>query len=378
MTELSTRWPILYVDYQYTVKDLVTGENDHQYVPRRKVLRLVDPLTRQKLENGGEVYVWSPPAALPINWLSAGLHETMLQWTVNPLIKSLRQVMGRLKMTRPLVINAFNPVLGLPMIGKLNECATVYYCFDEILFGSWMSRHGHRSEQHYLQRVDAVITTSEPLRQAKARIQPRAFCVKNGANFDLFNTVLQLAKTSRSEKQVVGYLGIADRRIDIDLVDFCARTMPDVTFQFIGDINEPALPKRLAPYANVVFIPAHSPVDLPPLLARLTAAIIPFRCNEHTYTIFPLKIYEYLAAGLPVVSTPFSLLDEFRDIVELADTPENFAQALRRALADTSAERVKQRVELARANSWKKRADEFEAILEQLSADWKTVPQVSN
>ena len=79
-------------------------------------------------------------------------------------------------------------------------------------------------------------------------------------------------------------------------------------------------------------------------------------CNAHTYTIYPLKINEYLAAGLAVVSTPFSLLDDFADIIELADTPEQFAQALRRALADSGEQRTQQRVDMAQANSWEQRA----------------------
>jgi glycosyltransferase involved in cell wall biosynthesis len=106
------------------------------------------------------------------------------------------------------------------------------------------------------------------------------------------------------------------------------------------------------------------------LLAQFSVAMIPYLCNDHTYTIYPLKINEYLAAGLPVVSTPFSLLDDFSGVIELADTPERFAQALRRALADTSEQRVQQRVEMARANAWEERAREFERVIQQLPAAW--------
>ncbi|WP_405514851.1 glycosyltransferase [Spirosoma sp. KNUC1025] len=287
-------------------------------------------------------------------------------------MQGLQDVMRQLRMHRPLVINTYNPVLGVPMLGKLNECATIYYCFDEITTaGDWMSRHGKRYEDAYLQRVDAVVTTSETLRQDKSILQPQTYCVKNGANFELFNLTRQLARKQPPVKPVVGYLGSADNRINIDLMEHCARTMPDVEFQFIGEVHEPALPNRLAAFPNVTFIPPRQPDELPPLLAKWSVGVIPFVCNRHTYTIYPLKINEYLASGLSVVSTPFSILDDFTGVIELADTPEHFVQALQRALADTTPERVQQRVDMAQSNSWEHRAREFEAIIQRVPKAWR-------
>ncbi|WP_310587088.1 glycosyltransferase [Tellurirhabdus bombi] len=370
MTELSKRYRIIYVDYQYTVKDWVMGVTGRRTVPVWELLNLSSPLSKKKLENGGEIYIWIPPIMLPTNWLSNESHDKVLQWNVNQLARGLRHVMKQLGVQHPLVVNAFNPVWGLPLLGKLNECATIYYCYDEITAESWISRHGQRYEQEYLKKVDAVITTSEALRQTKSRTQPNTFCVKNGANFSLFSQARKLAKLQPPTQPVVGYLGTADNRINIDLVEHCARTMPDVTFQFIGEVNEPALKERLSGFTNVLFTPSVPPAELPQLLAKWTAAIIPFVCNAHTYTIYPLKINEYLAAGLPVVSTPFSILDDFNEVIELANSPEDFAQALRKALADTSPQRIEQRIEMAKSNSWPKRAEEFEGVIRQIPQAW--------
>lgn len=371
MTELSVRHKVLFIDYQYTFKDLAMGMAGRRRVPVRKLLRLTDPLTQVTPEGGKEVYVWMPPLALPLNWLSPAQHDRFINLNVNRLVDGLRPVLKKLSMNRPLVVNGFNPVWGLPMLGKLNECATIYYCFDEIATaGDWMSRHGVRLEQQYLPRVDACVTTSETLRQAKSALQPRTFCVRNGANFDLFSTARQLAEKQPPIKPVVGYLGSADNRINLDLVEHCVRTMPDVTFEFIGEVHDPRIRERLSGYANVIFTPPRQPAELPPLLAGWSAGIIPFVCNAHTYTIYPLKINEYLAAGLPVVSTPFSLLDDFDGVIERAARPEEFAQALRRALADSSPRRMAERVETARRNSWEKRAEEFEEVIGQIPAAW--------
>ncbi len=369
MTELSAHHRVLFVDYLYTAKDLMIGRKE---LPARKAVRLDNPLTKVKTESGGELYVWTPPLMLPINWLSEKSHDRLLGWNTSVLTSGLKGVMKHLAMRKPLVINAYNPVVGLPLLGKLNECGTIYYCFDEITTaGDWMSRHGSRYENEFIRRVDAVITTSETLQQDKATLQSQTFCVKNGVNFDLFNQARQLAQQRPPEKPVVGYLGSADNRIDIDIMAYCARTMLDVDFQFIGEVHEPALTKRLSTFPNVTFIPPRQPAELPPLLAKLSVGIIPFVCNKHTYTIYPLKINEYLAAGLPVVSTPFSILDDFAGVIEIARTPQLFAEALRRALADTDAQRVQQRVDMAQANSWKQRANEFESVIQGLPKFWR-------
>ncbi|GAB3992330.1 hypothetical protein GCM10028807_25180 [Spirosoma daeguense] len=366
MSELAARHRVLYVDYQYTLKDWAMGIAGRQPVPIKAPIRLTNPLVKKTLEGGNEAYVWAPPLMLPVNWLPNKPHDTLLRQNVGRMVRGLRRVMRQLNMKRPLIINAFNPVFGLPMLGKLNECATVYYCFDEITAASWISRHGHRYESLYLPRVDAVITTSEALRRSKSVLQPNAYCVKNGVNFDLFNQAYHLSKQETPTKPVVGYLGTADNRIDLELVEFCVRTMPDVVFQFVGEIKSVSLKQVLSAYSNVEFIPPHQPAELPALLARMQAAIIPFVCNEHTYTIYPLKINEYLAAGLSVVSTPFSILDDFDGVVELADNPTDFAKALRHALSDNSPARINERIEMAKANSWGKRAEEFEAVIQKM------------
>ncbi|MGF7215718.1 glycosyltransferase involved in cell wall biosynthesis [Spirosoma lacussanchae] len=366
MTELSARHRVVFVDYQYTLKDLAKGLTGRTDIPVRPMLGLAPSLNRKLFDNGTEAYIWHPPVMLPINWLSARSHDRVVRWNVNRLTAGLRTVMKQLGISRPLVINAFNPVFGLPMLRQLNEWATIYYCFDEITMSRWMSRHGGRYEPLYLQGVDAVVTTSETLRQSKSMLQPRTFCVKNGVNFELFNKARSFTDQTAPDRPVVGYLGTADDRINLPLVEHCVRTMPDLDFMFVGEVNEPTIRVQLAPYPNVKFVPPHQPAELPPLLARMSAAMIPFVCNEHTYTIYPLKINEYLAAGLPVVSTPFSLLDDFAGIVELADTPDAFVAALRRALADTSRQRLDQRIALARANSWSHRSEEFEAVIRQL------------
>jgi glycosyltransferase involved in cell wall biosynthesis len=367
MCEFAQRHRVLFVDYQHTAKDVLMGAVGRQKdVPVRKIARLDSPLTTKPGQNGSEVYVWQPPMMLPINFLPEGPHDALHALNMSRLLAGLQQVMRQLDFKNPLVINGMHPVLGVPMLGQLGEAATIYYCFDEISLSPWMRDHGTRYEATYLRRVDAVVATSEALRQSKSMLQPNAFCVKNGVNFELFHQVRSLIEANPPAKPVVGYLGTADDRVDVDIVEHCVKTMPDVTFQFIGEVKELAITSRLSTYPNVVFTPPHQPAQLPPLLAGLSATMIPFLCNPHTYTIYPLKINEYLAGGLPVVSTLFSILDEFAGIVHMAATPETFAAALRHSLTDSTPDCIEARINMARDNSWAHRAEEFEAVFEQV------------
>ncbi len=143
MGELAARHRVLYVDYQYTLKDLVMGLAKKQAVPVGTLTSRAKALTVKNLAGGTQVHVWQPPVMLPVNWLRASAHDRLIRHNVNLLVKGVRAVMAQLNMHRPLVINGFNPVFGLPMLHQLNEAGTIYYCFDEITASDWMGRPPH-------------------------------------------------------------------------------------------------------------------------------------------------------------------------------------------------------------------------------------------
>lgn len=364
LTELAQRYRVLYIDYQYTAKDAIMHLLGGQKVPIQKILKSSGTLEKLMLANGGEIHIWTPPVVAPINSMPDAVHDKLLHLNIQRLLKGVLPVMQQLAIQRPIVINAFHPVYGLALIGKLNERAHIYYCFDEITAEPWMARHGARYEPEYLRQVDAVVTTSETLRIAKSVLQPRSYTVKNGANFDLFRQAYELRSQLKTSYQTVGYLGTADNRLNLDLIEHCVEQMPNVRFQFLGPVNHPNLISRFIRYGNVEFISPKEPHELPTYLARMHVGMIPFVRNEHTYTIYPLKINEYLAAGMPVVSTEFSLLDDFADVIRLANTPERFVKALQAALAENDPALIQRRIEMAEGNSWVHRAKEFEQVIE--------------
>ncbi|MEM8560192.1 MAG: hypothetical protein AAGG50_20425, partial [Bacteroidota bacterium] len=123
----------LYVDYAYTVKDAVQTLRGRQRAPLRRMLGRDDRLRRVDIRgsSGGDgraVHVLTPPVTLPTNGLPAGpVYDAALALNGRVVGRAIRRAMARLGMTRPLVLNAFHPFLGVPLAGQLDEVALAYY-----------------------------------------------------------------------------------------------------------------------------------------------------------------------------------------------------------------------------------------------------------
>jgi glycosyltransferase involved in cell wall biosynthesis len=143
--------------------------------------------------------------------------------------------------------------------------------------------------------------------------------------------------------------------------------MPDTKFVFVGrlttDFNEEALFEK---YPNAELTGAKLPEELPGYLKTFSAGIIPFVKSDFTKGIYPMKINEYLAAGLPVISTDFSNLDDFEGIINITGDKEAFLHDLQNELATDTPEKRNSRLEVAKQNTWTVRAGELSAAIEDM------------
>ena len=121
----------------------------------------------------------------------------------------------------------------------------------------------------------------------------------------------------------------------------------------VGDDVE----RRLRALPNLHLLGGKTVEELPAYLKALSVALIPYRLNELSRNIFPLKLFEYLAGGVPVVSAALPELERFRGIISLAASPAEYPMLVRQALDEDDAERRRGRVALAEQNSWDHRVD---------------------
>jgi glycosyltransferase involved in cell wall biosynthesis len=346
LKEMSAFHRILYVEYTPTWKDT------KGWKPGR--------LRKVVVENGQEIWVFTPPSLFPINWLPVGrLYDRFLQWNAEIVKKSVQQVIKQLHIQNPICINAFQPALGVKLNGAFGERALYYFCYDEISEAEWCKKHLARYEPRFLGEVDGVLVTSSGLYETKKKQQPNIALVQNGVESSLFKDSI----SPNPQNKVIGYLGTIDDRMDVEILEKAIVQFPDYQFLFVGRVTDASVQRTLEKYANVLFTGAKSPEELTSYLAKIQIGLIPFIKNGFTKNIYPMKINQYLAYGMPVVSTDFADLSDFGDLI-YHTTSEGFLDALSKAMQENTTNFWQERRDFAEGNTWKNKAIQFSNFIE--------------
>lgn len=377
MKSLAQHYDILYVEYTFTWLDVWRGLRRKDAIPVKRILGLQPRLRKIELENGNALHVLTLPPFLPANWLSAKWYDRATKWNALLLLQTLKPVLRKLRFGNLLVVNAFQPGLGLALQGKLNENQLVYYCYDEIGAAPWIGKHGARLEQAFLPKVDMVITSSSHLQKEKVTLNSNCKIVKNGVDISQFQQITNISIIENVGKytHIIGYIGSVDERLDYDLLSQVISRMPDELFVFVGRVRSEIGRHRLQSFDNVRLIGAKPPAELPSFVQQFDIGLIPFIKNELTAGIYPMKINEYLALGKPVIATDFADLSDFEPLIAVADSAQDFIQAIQQSLHSNSLIYEQLRKEMASSNSWENRALEFKEALE---VNVKPIPHFMN
>ncbi len=306
-----------------------------------------------------------PPPALPGGRVSLVVQR--LNQAV--LAAAVRRAAGRLSFSSPLVWN-FSPYYSGTSF-SLGQKATVYDCVDEMSKegGGIKGKVARKLEQETLARSDLVLTTSRYLFRTRRPHNLRTFFLPNGADFDRYQTAGRsretvLPKIERFPAPRIGFSGTFNRRVDEDLVRWIAERRPDWSLVFIGAAT--SIPQCLNNVPNVHFLGNVPPEQLPGYLTKLSAGIVPYRDSRETRAIHPVKVYDYLAAGLPVVSTSFGDIDYFREVIKIAGNREEFLSHLDTVRGENDPRGRERRMDFARKNSWEARVEEIEKIVREV------------
>jgi len=359
---------VLFVDYQYSIKDLIKINSTKRKPPVKRVLGFEKRLRKVTTKKGGEIYVLTPPPVLPINRVkNKRLYMALIQingFIIKGTIKRAAKTIG---IKNPIVINGYNPFAGLPLAGSFNEFLNVYYCYDEIKGDKFYNLYGPAIEELYMKKTDAIIATSDALKSSKS-VNGKCYVIKNGVDFDLLNSVANYPK-NKTLPLVVGYSGSIDERFDTDTVSYAITNLPDVQFQFLGRITNPLAKTALEKFSNVVFLGGRTPEEVPDALKEMDVCIIPYIKNEVTKNVYPLKINEYLAAGKPVIMTNFAEIKELETVIKIATSKEEFLEFVKEELYSDSEDRKKNRIAFAALNSWNAKAEELSNIIKELKSE---------
>jgi glycosyltransferase involved in cell wall biosynthesis len=257
------------------------------------------------------------------------------------------------------------------LLDTLGPDLVIYHCVDDTAAQEGIDVDSfNAAERRFAARADLVIASSPALAERMRTISSHVLYAPNVADTELFATALgpgpvdpQLS--ALPEPRIVFVGAIAAKKLDLELLGALAEARRDWAFALVGpvglgdpDTDISALDAR----PNVHLLGARAQTALPNVLRGAAVGLIPYRTSRLTESIFPMKVYEYLSAGLPVVATGLPALAGVDGVDLVAGAPATVA-AVARALCDDSPERRRARSEAVRDRSWTARLAEIEAAL---------------
>lgn len=340
---------------------------------RRPTLRDL-PRLRQRLRNwrrgtkgfrreADDLFIYSP-LVLPLPY------SRLARWINRAIImRAVRRWMAAFSVGRPIVWTFLPTGLALDLIRTVEPELVVYYCIDDFEASSAAAGTIRTTEHRLFQKADLVFVTSDRLRQRVRQFRTQVALFPFAVDFARFEAVRQSSDgvpvdIREVERPIAGYVGGLHRFIDQQLVARAARQMPDVQFVFIGpqqcDVS------ALSAESNIRLLGARSHAELPGYIKAFDVGLVPYELGDYTASVYPTKLNEYLAMGIPVVATPLPEVNLFNDrhgaVVSVAGNADQFAASIRAAVREPD-DRARQRIDVARENSWEARLDSMSALI---------------
>ncbi|HUP32016.1 MAG TPA: glycosyltransferase [Gaiellaceae bacterium] len=254
----------------------------------------------------------------------------------------------------PDLVSTYVP-LEYPLVSRFPRAHVLYWTGDEVTMPN---------EERILARADAVLCVSEPMFERRsATVGARAHFVAVACDFDRYHAARHAAKLPELRslpRPILGYSGFVNARLDVDLLIGVARRLPEATVAIVGPTALPATDEsRLRACANVVFLGPQPAERVPHAIRTFDVGLIPYRDIEFNRNSNPVKFYEYLALGKPVVATDIPTLRRFAHVASVGPA-DTFVERAAAAAAGDAGD-VETRYAVARAHS-------FDALLAHLRA----------
>jgi len=311
------------------------------------------------------------------------VHENLYVYTplvipyhANKLLRSLNGIllkiqimfiMKRMKTTSPIYWTFLPNTVD---ILKHKTEKLVYYCVDNMTAFKGVNQDViGKMDEKLTSFAKVVFAVSEQIYRRKKILNENTYYVPHGVNYEHFAGVLEAdigkpAELSHIGFPIIGFYGlISEDWIDFNLLSYIADFHPEWSIVMVGkiDINRKELPER----KNIHYLGPVSYEDLPSYAKFFDIAIIPFNVNELTMYSNPLKVYEYLAMGKPVVSVDIPEISRLGGMVEIAKTYKEFVRKIEKNLKEKNYAKIRARIEFAKDNSWEKKVEQVWDVVEK-------------
>jgi glycosyltransferase involved in cell wall biosynthesis len=258
-------------------------------------------------------------------------------------------------------------------VGKLGESLVVYYCVDEWSQFSYLDGPKIAEAENLLcQRADIVFATARSLVERRRSLNPHTYLATHGVDQPLFARALDPATAVPPDlaalpPPVLGFYGTIQDWVDLELIEYLAERHPEWSLAMIGKLCVDT--SRLARYPNVHWLGRKPHAELPNCCKGFAVGLIPYVLNERIRHVNPIKLREYLSAGLPVVSTALPEVEYYRDHCWLAGGCEEFERGVTAALGSDTPERRRARSEAMRAETWEQKVAAVSARVMRVKAE---------
>jgi len=352
------------------------------FVERRKHLRTTLSELRQGKIEGSELShptirhiadnlfvlrypVWAPVSGrFPLEQLTQTIRR-----------RTIERAMAELQMSEPIVW--FSRPEMVDLIDEIPPARLLlYHVVDEYSAYSGQTStsrsHTEMQEERIMALADAIVVVSQKLYQSKSPFNAHTYLVPNGVNYDAYTTALNesyipdIFQTIPSPR--LGYSGLVGDRLNFDMLLKLASDHPEWSLVFLGEARVSGQAEQwqaLSVLPNVYYLGLVDIAQVPYYLKGFDVGLMPYAQTREADNISPLKLYDYLAAGLPVASIDIPAARTFADYIHLAAQAEAFEQAVQAALADTTPESRQTRRSVAHQHTWDARVEQLSDLIQE-------------
>lgn len=363
MSRLAKSNRVIFVEPPPEFRQLISGR---EY--RKEALGSIAKWRRGVQLIRDKLYVYPLPLLFPLR----SLHLSNLLST-KWIAVFLHRVMKELEVRSPIIWN-YHPK-SAELVEKLGEKLFIYHCIDEFSagrFGPFFRKATIRQEEKLLQRSDIVFVWSKSAYEKKKKHNPNTFFVPSGVDAEHYlkatrETTPIPADMKQLSRPICAYIGgVSEQKVDFSLLETLACSLPRANFVLAGPLKLHHLDiDKITAKPNIHYLGQIAVDRLPNYLKAVDVCLLPYQINDHTRYIFPLKLFEYMATGKPIVTTDLPEVRDFTGLVRIARTRHEFLDHVRAALDEDDPKAQRARINMALDNTWEKRIERLSRLIYQ-------------
>ena len=325
--------------------------------------------------------LWCYAAIIPADFTPKRVNSRFPKW-ISKLYSSSWKCLYVLKIKRlqklmkieKVILYIWRPEFA-DYIDTLKEKIICYHIVDEYTFDPDFNHPTSDTEKWLIRKSDMVFIHSKTMFEKKGHLNPSTFYIPHGVDFKQYSEIQindphEIEDVLSKPHPRIGYVGHIKRHLDLQLLLKLSQERENWSVILIGKIRENHTDiqeeiRLLKERKNVYFLGSKNHDDLPKYINQLDVCLLCYKKTQYTKYIFPLKFFEYLASGKPVVATKLPNLEEFNDLIYFAEGYKGWIEKIDCAINRDSKEEKEKRIQYAKKNAWDDRVNFIKSKIEE-------------